>query len=127
MVRRKQNQTLYKIGQVAKMTGLQPFVLRFWEKEFNFKLPKAESGHRYYRQEDVQKILMIKRLLYTEGFTIKGAMQKLKWGEVDMSDVDSKPQHAPLKDSGYRKVLQGVRHDVASLLQDLENLAVKTQ
>ena len=65
---------LYRIGDVSKITALKPFVLRYWETEFPMLQPiKSPSGHRLYRQEDVDMVLKIKRLLYDEGFTIAGA------------------------------------------------------
>lgn len=114
---------LYRIGQVAKLTGVQQFVLRFWEKEFSLKLPKAKSGHRFYRHEDVQTILTIKRLLYSEGYTIKGAIQKLAWGEPNTEQVPTQQttnlQQLTPRESNYRKILQHVRTDVTTLLKDL--------
>ena len=110
----------YRIGKVAKMTGVQPFVLRFWEKEFSLKLPKAKSGHRYYRQKDVQKILTIKRLLYTEGYTIKGALQKLNWGEEDLG-YRASAKVTP-RESSYRRTLQHIRADLEQMLKDVEQI-----
>ena len=64
----------YRIGEVSRLTALKPFVLRYWETEFPMLQPvKSPSGHRLYRQEDVDLVLKIKRLLYDEGFTIAGA------------------------------------------------------
>jgi DNA-binding transcriptional MerR regulator len=70
---------LYRIGEVSRMTSLKPFVLRYWETEFPMLQPvKSESGHRLYRQQDVDMVLRIKRLLYDEGFTIAGARRTLR-------------------------------------------------
>ena len=70
---------LYRIGDVSKIASLKPFVLRYWETEFPMLQPiKSPSGHRLYRQEDVDLILKIKRLLYDEGFTIAGARRHLR-------------------------------------------------
>jgi DNA-binding transcriptional MerR regulator len=70
---------LYRIGEVSRLTSLKPFVLRYWETEFPMLQPvKSESGHRLYRQEDVDLVLRIKRLLYDEGFTIAGARRLLR-------------------------------------------------
>jgi DNA-binding transcriptional MerR regulator len=70
---------LYRIGDVARMAEVKPFVLRYWETEFPMLEPvKAPSGHRMYRQEDVDMVLKIKRLLYDEGFTIAGARRHLR-------------------------------------------------
>jgi len=70
---------LYRIGEVSRIADLKPFVLRYWETEFPMLEPvKSSSGHRMYRQEDVDLILKIKRLLYDEGFTIAGARRHLR-------------------------------------------------
>jgi len=72
-------QRLYRIGEVSRLTELKPFVLRYWETEFPMLEPvKSISGHRMYRQEDVDMVLKIKRLLYDEGFTIAGARRHLR-------------------------------------------------
>jgi len=70
---------LYRIGDVARMAEVKPFVLRYWETEFPMLEPvKSISGHRMYRQEDVDMVLKIRRLLYDEGFTIAGARRHLR-------------------------------------------------
>src|SRR5882724_9557650 len=70
---------LYRIGEVSRVTDLKPFVLRYWETEFPMLEPvKSVNGHRLYRQEDVDLVLKIKRLLYDEGFTIAGARRHLR-------------------------------------------------
>jgi DNA-binding transcriptional MerR regulator len=69
----------YRIGEVSRLTALKPFVLRYWETEFPMLEPvKSASGHRLYRQEDVDLVLKIKRLLYDEGYTIAGARRHLR-------------------------------------------------
>ena len=69
----------YRIGEVSRLTELKPFVLRYWETEFPMLEPvKSPSGHRLYRQEDVDLVLKIKRLLYDKGFTIAGARRHLR-------------------------------------------------
>src|SRR5437762_7615146 len=76
---------LYRIGEVSRLADLKPFVLRYWETEFPMLQPvKSSSGHRLYRQEDVDMVFRIKRLLYDEGFTIAGARRHLREkGAVD--------------------------------------------
>ncbi len=70
--------TYYRIGEVAKHTGLKPYVLRFWETEFKMMLPpKSRSRQRMYRRREIEMILTIKELLYTERFTIEGARKRL--------------------------------------------------
>ena len=69
----------YRIGEVSRMTGLKPHVLRYWETEFKVIRPhKAGSLQRLYRRKDLDLILKIKKLLYEEGFTIAGAKKKIR-------------------------------------------------
>lgn len=69
----------FRIGEVAQLAGIKPYVLRFWETEFSFLGPKkSDTGHRLYRRKDVEIVLEIKRLLYQERFTIEGARKFLE-------------------------------------------------
>ncbi|MBM4384105.1 MAG: MerR family transcriptional regulator [Deltaproteobacteria bacterium] len=69
----------YRIGEVAKLTGIKPYVLRYWESEFRWMAPaKSRSKQRLYRARDVEVVELIKRLLYAERFTIEGAKKKLR-------------------------------------------------
>lgn len=71
----------FPIREVAELTGVETYVLRFWEKEFPMLQPvKEASGHRRYRRKDIEMALEIKRLLYDEGFTIPGARTALQKG-----------------------------------------------
>ena len=69
----------YRIGEVSRITGLKPHVLRYWESEFKVIKPhKGGSLQRLFRKKDLDLILKIKKLLYEEGFTIAGAKKKIK-------------------------------------------------
>ena len=68
----------YKIGEVAELTSLEPYVLRYWETEFNIKLTKTKNAQRLYQKKDVLRIMEIKKLLYDEKFTIAGAKKRLR-------------------------------------------------
>lgn len=73
------NKLYFRIGEVAKLAGIKPYVLRFWESEFPALGPKKSgSGHRLYRRKDVEIVLEIKRLLYERRFTIEGARKMLE-------------------------------------------------
>jgi DNA-binding transcriptional MerR regulator len=73
------NKLYFRIGDVARLTGVKPYVLRFWETEFPGLGPKKSgTGQRLYRRKDVELVLEIKRLLYEKRFTIEGAR---KWLE----------------------------------------------
>src|SRR4029077_14702830 len=64
----------FRIGEVARLAGIKPYVLRFWETEFSLLDPKKSgTGHRLYRRKEVQLVLEIKRLLYEKRYTIEGA------------------------------------------------------
>ena len=69
----------FKIGEVAKLVGVKPYVLRYWETEFSVLRPgKTRASHRLYRRKDVEMLLEIRRLLYTERYTIEGAKRRLR-------------------------------------------------
>jgi len=71
--------SLFRIGEVSRLTATKAFVLRYWESEFPTLEPvKSPSGHRLYRREDIETVFEIKRLLYEEGFTIAGARKHLE-------------------------------------------------
>src|SRR3954466_15643494 len=80
-------QEFFSIGEVCEITDLKPHVLRYWESQFRFLSPaKNRSGNRVYQRREVELILLVKHLLYTEKYTIEGARQKVdeqkKGGEL---------------------------------------------
>lgn len=78
-VSEEQDERYYRIGEVSRITEVRPFVLRYWEEEFPMLQPvKGHQGYRLYRQQDVDLVLKIRRLLYDEGFTIAGARRHLR-------------------------------------------------
>lgn len=69
----------YKIAEVTKITGIDAYVLRYWESKFPMLAPEKDSaGQRRYRQQDVEMVFRIKELLYKEKYTIAGAVEKLE-------------------------------------------------
>ena len=69
----------FRIGEVARLAGIKPYVLRFWETEFPALGPKKTGkGHRLFRRKDVELVLEIKRLLYENRYTIEGARKFLE-------------------------------------------------
>ena len=106
---------LYRIGEVSRMTGVKAFVLRYWETEFPMLEPeKGPNGRRSYRQEDVELIRKIKRLLYDEGFTIAGARRHLREG----GGLGESETGAPIPPAAWSKGGSsfGVREPVACFL-----------
>jgi DNA-binding transcriptional MerR regulator len=81
----------YKIGEVARITGVKPHVLRYWESEFRWMAPqKSRSKQRMYRRRDIDVVLLIRRLLHEERFTIAGARKKL--GDLGIARALEAPQ-----------------------------------
>lgn len=102
----------FKIGEVASIIGVKPYVLRYWESEFAAVKPaKTKSKHRLYRQRDVEVLREIKRLLYEERLTIEGARKRLKVHSKKRS-----PQvTARTQDIKLRAALSRLRRDLESL------------
>ena len=102
----------FKIGEVARILRVKPFVLRYWETEFELLKPgKAPSRHRMYRKKDVELLLEIKRLLYAEGYTIEGARKKLK----EVKKEERQQLKLALPDSTYKNALGKIKKDLQSL------------
>lgn len=111
----------YKIGEVCKIADVQPYVLRYWETEFPPLAPnKSGGGQRLYSQHEIDIILRIKQLLYSEGFTIAGAKKKLE-GELSHGHVPA-PADAPAKPSqkDLTKALLNIRKELNAILQMLD-------
>ena len=120
----------YKIGEVAKFTGIKTHVLRYWETEFKAIRPnKSRSNQRLYRRQDVDLILHLKDLLYNQGFTIAGARKKLREKPTieneelaleNIVETKSDDQLAlPLAASLDVKILTEIRQDILRLKKSL--------
>ena len=73
------NKRFFRIGEVSRIIGVKPYVLRYWETEFPTLRPKrADSRQRIYKKEDIETIGEIKKLLYEEKLTIEGVRKRLK-------------------------------------------------
>jgi DNA-binding transcriptional MerR regulator len=80
----------FKIGEVCEMLQLEPYVLRYWESEFEDLNPQKNAmGQRIYRPRDIEIIYLIKKLLYEEGYTIIGARKQLKREIAKLNGADS--------------------------------------
>jgi DNA-binding transcriptional MerR regulator len=80
----------YSIGEVCDLVGLKPHVLRYWESQFPALKPsKNRAGNRVYQRREIRLIILVRRLLYEEKYTIEGARQKVeelrKGGELDLA------------------------------------------
>jgi len=110
----------YKIGEVSKIVGVEPYVLRYWETEFSFLKPrKNKSGQRVYIKKDVELLLSIKRLLYKERYTIEGVRKRLGLGSVGVEsrqeqDLAKKEVRHPAK------VVEHVKKRLREILSQLQ-------
>jgi DNA-binding transcriptional MerR regulator len=103
----------FRIGEVAELCRLPAYVLRFWESEFpQLKPVKGSNGQRMYRQRDVENVLLIKKLLYDQGFTIAGARQHLK----DAAKPKEKQSGLPFPPRGSGSDLKKVRQGLKEIL-----------
>lgn len=85
----------FRIGEVAQLAGVEPYVLRYWETEFSKLMPKKSgTGHRLYRRKDVEMVLELKHLLYEKRFTIEGARLYLEQNRK--KGAEKKPPVPPL-------------------------------
>jgi len=109
------NKIYYSISEVAEMTGLKPYVLRFWEKEFPFLKPKKNrAGNRSYQQKDIDQINQIKHLLYDEGYTIEGA--KSRFRNLRHEDDEAKLVSEKMR---LKNLLTEIRRELSKLLETL--------
>jgi DNA-binding transcriptional MerR regulator len=118
----------FKIGEVARIVGVRPHVLRYWENEFSALRPMKTRGlHRVYRRKDVELAVLVKHLLHDEGLTMSGAKRRLReWNR----DRASEPAPAEAEDSradASRQVnlsadLLAIRRELAELLKDLDRV-----
>ncbi len=118
----------YRIGDVCRIIGVEPHVLRYWETEFPSLAPlKNKAGQRTYRPKDIELILAIRRLLYEEGYTIAGARKQLargtraEEGEKEPSSAESKihKRSRPAPPAPAQRLNQ-VREELENILTLLE-------
>lgn len=120
----------FKIGEVCRIAGVQPYVLRYWETEFPPLAPgKSGGGQRLYTQREIDVVLRIKELLYDEGFTIAGAKKKLEGdGEAPAAPraaarrvEGERPPRKGKRSAKQKDILESVRQELRSLLDMLSS------
>jgi len=119
----KPTKLYYSITEVAELTGLKPHILRYWETEFPILHPKKNrAGNRAYRKKDIEIVKLIKKLLYSEGYTIEGARRQIrklrdkgyKPGDT-LATVEKKRKNIP-------KDIQGTLVEIRDGLEDILDL-----
>jgi DNA-binding transcriptional MerR regulator len=103
------NKRYFRIGEVSKIIGVEPYVLRYWENEFvQIRPSRADSKQRTYQKKDLEIIIEIKRLLYEEKMTIEGAKKKLaSMREPASQSVDS------------RNLIKEIKNELQEILEQL--------
>jgi len=111
----------FKIGEVARIVGVEPYVLRYWETEFPMIRPsKTGTKHRLYRRRDIETLLEIKRLLHQERYTIEGAKKRLK-SAPEQPGTETREQMAlPLGEGKFRETLLRLKGELQELYRLLE-------
>jgi DNA-binding transcriptional MerR regulator len=116
----------YRIGEVSQIVGVEPHVLRYWETEFRSIRPqKSRKGQRIYSRRDVDRLLKVKDLLYTHGFTIAGARKRLREGgaEPEAAAARAPAEVVAALPTRTRGVLVELRDEIKRLLSELDHEA----
>jgi DNA-binding transcriptional MerR regulator len=107
------DKSYFRIGEVSRLLGVQPYVIRYWETEFKTVRPiRTRSDQRLYRYKDVEELLMIRKLLYEENFTINGArkqLHKIRGEEPAAADRDRRDGILDEIEKGLRMIREIVR------------------
>ena len=102
----------FTIGEVSELCGVKPHVLRYWEQEFTQLKPvKRRGNRRYYQHHEVLLVRRIRELLYSQGFTISGARNRLDDGAVQTASVSVSKTLTP-------EALRGELLNIAEMLQN---------
>jgi DNA-binding transcriptional MerR regulator len=114
---------LYKAAEVCEMVGLQPYVLRSWEKEFpGIGVQKSPESPRLYRQSDVEQVRQIKQLVFGEGLTLAGARRRLEAaGSPPRTNEDEVAEVLEALASDARTRIAHVRDGLRSILKVLSS------
>ena len=116
----------YRIGEVSEIVGVEPHVLRYWETEFRSIRPqKSRKGQRIYSRRDVDKLLKVKELLYSHGFTIAGARKRLREGGAEPEQVTAAPPEVKRPGAQLRVALGEIRRDIVALLAEFESTGLE--
>ena len=110
----------YTISEVADMAGLKPHVLRFWEKSLPMLRPRRNrAGNRMYTERDIAVVQLVRRLLYEEGYTVKGARDRLK---SDRSLIDHQLELPFEQQVQPKPSTADIRNELNELLAMVESL-----
>ena len=106
----------YRIGEVCRITGVKPHVLRYWEQEFKLHPERFGGTQRRYRREDLKTILTIKELLYEKRFTITGAKKRL----LELSRRRKGQLTMGFLGDDYKELLREIRKELKEIKEALD-------
>ncbi len=111
----------YKIGEVGKLTGVEPYVLRYWETEFHFLRPrKNKAGQRVYVKKDLELIMQVKKLLYQERYTIEGVRKRFGEGMRQETEPEVVPNKRLRSSQNPAEVIGFVKKRLKEILEQLK-------
>jgi len=112
----KPKKIYHSISDVASLVKVKPYVLRYWETEFSMLKPKVmRGGRRAYRESDIKLVMMIRKLLYEDRFTIEGARRKLQ----DMDRAEIHQLAIPFEQSSRQAALEEIRKGLQEISETL--------
>ena len=104
------DKTYFRIGEISKILGVEPYVVRYWESEFSTVKPiRTKSEQRLYRRKDLEELALIKSLLYRDKFTIAGAKKKLQELRKEGPAVSGGDEECRKKLRSIKQELQTIR------------------
>ncbi len=110
----------FTISEVSGITQVKSYILRYWEKQFKFLKPvRSMGGQRSYRKKDVEMVLLIKKLLYAEKFTIAGAKNRLK--ELKEAGKDPSQLEINFKEAEFIATVKNLKKKIESLRESIDS------
>jgi DNA-binding transcriptional MerR regulator len=111
----------YKIGEVSRITGIESYVLRYWETEFPFLKPrKNKSGQRVYTKKELELILQVKKMLYQERYTIEGVRKRFGETGTKPADVRTISENKPKASRQREDAIGLVRKKLQDILSQIQ-------
>jgi DNA-binding transcriptional MerR regulator len=110
----------FRIGEVCDLVGVDSHVLRYWETEFSVIKPRrAKSNQRLYRRQDIENLLLIKKLLHNDGYTISGARKLLRRQDLLAEALLQEEKEGSGKECSSGKQLASIKKELLKIQQIL--------
>lgn len=126
------NKTFFKLNEVSNITGVKPYVLRFWETEFNFLInpENSENGQKLYEGKDIEMFLLIKKVLFDEKVPINDAKAKIaEYLNQDQSNPEVAVKQVKVTKAGLSEIdlntIQEAKNSLQEIVRELKQLKLK--